>query len=84
MLDLKLDSPGATTSASMPAISSILRRHSVERSPGENDSLLSCMAVLLSHLVKSNRIARCALTSALRFRWRFTRLTDTRVATRWR
>jgi hypothetical protein len=48
-LDLKLDSPGATTSASMPAISPILRCHSVKRSPVENDSLLSCMATLLSY-----------------------------------
>jgi hypothetical protein len=49
MLDLKLGSRGATTSASMPAISSILRRHSVMRSPGENDSLLSCMPTLPSY-----------------------------------
>jgi len=62
MLDLKLDSPGATTSASMPAISSSLRRHSVERSPGENDSLLSCVATLPSyyHTRHSDRIVCCA------------------------
>jgi hypothetical protein len=48
-LDRKLDSRGATTSASMPAISSILRRHSVKRRPGENDSLLSCMTTLPSY-----------------------------------
>jgi hypothetical protein len=49
MLDLKVNSRGATTSASMPAISSILRRHAEKRRSGEDDSLSNSVSKFISY-----------------------------------